>query len=250
VDHLELPARRRLSVEVGVVLAITFGYSALGAALVLVDISLAPGGVGGQQVTINAPVLSATVLDICRSMLYSAHLMAFAALALYLLSRDGMRPRSVGFGFAKRDLVGGAGLAALIGLPGLALYLVGQHLGLAAHVAPATGYPWWRAPELVFLAFANAVAEETVVVGYLMTRLRQLGFAERTTLGASALLRGGYHLYQGWGGGAGNVVMGLFFGWAWRRAGRLWPLIVAHTLIDAVAFVGYTLLSGHVSWLP
>ena len=28
------------------------------------------------------------------------------------------------------------------------------------------------------------------------------------------------------------------------------PLIVAHTLLDVVAFVGYTALSGHVSWLP
>jgi hypothetical protein len=27
-------------------------------------------------------------------------------------------------------------------------------------------------------------------------------------------------------------------------------LIVAHTLIDAVSFVGYALLQGHVSWLP
>jgi hypothetical protein len=27
-------------------------------------------------------------------------------------------------------------------------------------------------------------------------------------------------------------------------------MIVAHFLIDAVAFVGYALLAGHVSWLP
>lgn len=25
---------------------------------------------------------------------------------------------------------------------------------------------------------------------------------------------------------------------------------IAHTLINAVAFIGYTLLVGHVSWLP
>jgi hypothetical protein len=28
------------------------------------------------------------------------------------------------------------------------------------------------------------------------------------------------------------------------------PFIVAHALIDAVAFVGYAALHGHVSWLP
>jgi hypothetical protein len=28
------------------------------------------------------------------------------------------------------------------------------------------------------------------------------------------------------------------------------PFIVAHVLIDAVTFVGYAALHGHVSWLP
>jgi hypothetical protein len=30
----------------------------------------------------------------------------------------------------------------------------------------------------------------------------------------------------------------------------LGPLVVAHTLMDLVAFVGYALLAGHVGWLP
>jgi uncharacterized protein len=28
------------------------------------------------------------------------------------------------------------------------------------------------------------------------------------------------------------------------------PMIIAHTLIDTGAFVGYATLHGHVSWLP
>jgi hypothetical protein len=28
------------------------------------------------------------------------------------------------------------------------------------------------------------------------------------------------------------------------------PMIIAHTLIHAVASIGYTLLATHVSWLP
>ncbi len=40
--------------------------------------------------------------------------------------------------------------------------------------------------------------------------------------------------------------MGLVFGYAWQRTGRLWPLIIAHTVIDAVAFVGYSLLAGRL----
>jgi membrane protease YdiL (CAAX protease family) len=63
------------------------------------------------------------------------------------------------------------------------------------------------------------------------------------------VLRGTYHLYQGFGAGLGNVAMGLVFGYAWRRTGRLWPLVIAHGIIDAVAFVGYALLAGHLHWL-
>lgn len=33
----------------------------------------------------------------------------------------------------------------------------------------------------------------------------------------------------------------------WQRVN---PMIVAHALINSVAFIGYTLLAGQVSWLP
>ena len=59
----------------------------------------------------------------------------------------------------------------------------------------------------------------------------------------SALLRGSYHLYQGVGAFLGNAVMGLVFVWAYRRWGRVTPLIVAHFLLDAFSFVGYALLA-------
>lgn len=61
---------------------------------------------------------------------------------------------------------------------------------------------------------------------------------------------GAYHLYQGFGGFIGNMVMGLIFGRLYQRQGRLPRLVLAHTLIDAGAFVGYVALHGRVSWLP
>jgi len=33
------------------------------------------------------------------------------------------------------------------------------------------------------------------------------------------------------------------------RTRRLWPLILAHTLLDVAAFLGYAVLAPHVSWL-
>jgi membrane protease YdiL (CAAX protease family) len=44
--------------------------------------------------------------------------------------------------------------------------------------------------------------------------------------------------------------MGLLFGRIFQRTGRVLPLVIAHSLIDIVAFVGYVLLAGNVSWLP
>jgi len=52
--------------------------------------------------------------------------------------------------------------------------------------------------------------------------------------------------------GAGQTViaMGLVFAYVWRRTGRLWPLIVAHGIIDSVAYVGYALAAGHLGRSP
>jgi len=94
-------------------------------------------------------------------------------------------------------------------------------------------------PVLVLAAVENAVLEEVVVVGYLMTRLRELGWSTTAAIATSALVRGGYHLYQGIGPGIANAVMGAVFGWWFHRTGRVMPLVLAHALIDIVAFVGY-----------
>jgi membrane protease YdiL (CAAX protease family) len=123
-------------------------------------------------------------------------------------------------------------------------------LGMNASVEPAELYDtWWRIPVLLLMAFGNGWAEEVIVVGFLMTRLRQLKVNPVAALVASSLLRGVYHLYQGFGAGLGNFAMGLVFGYVWQRTGRLWPLIIAHALIDSVAFVGYALAAGHLGWL-
>ena len=83
-----------------------------------------------------------------------------------------------------------------------------------------------------------------LVAGYLVHRLGQLGWSPWKAVGASAILRGSYHLYQGLGGFVGNVVMGLLFARLYQRWGRVMPLIIAHTIIDSVAFVGYIAAQG------
>ena len=65
----------------------------------------------------------------------------------------------------------------------------------------------------------------------------------------SALVRGSYHLYQGFGGFIGNVVMGLVFGLVYLKTKRIGPLVVAHVILDLFSFVGYALIAPYVSWL-
>ena len=102
---------------------------------------------------------------------------------------------------------------------------------------------------LILSAAQNAVLEEVVMVGYLFTRLAQLGWRVPVIVDISAVVRGSYHLYQGLGGFAGNLVMGVVFGLIYLRWKRVMPLVIAHTLLDVAAFVGYALVAPHVGWL-
>lgn len=246
----ELTQRRALRIELVVVLAATFGLSAVTAMLQLADSVLRNLSV--QRIPLNPRRSYFDLIDLGLNATVVMQLIAWGALGLYLLWRSGLRPAHVGLARFRwgADLAGGLGLAALIGLPGLALYVVARVLHLNAAVVPSSlGDTWWRIPMLLLVAFANGWAEEIIVVGYLLTRLDQLGVRSRAALVWSSLLRGTYHLYQGFGAGLGNVVMGLVFGYAWQRTGRLWPLVIAHGIIDSVAFVGYALLAGHLHWL-
>lgn len=236
-----------------VVLTVTLGLSALRSALQLIDALMAPVPLRDQHVALNAPAAQAGLVDLAFQLTRVLQLVGWGALGAYLLVRAGFALRAVGLNGERpgRDALAAVTLAAVIGLPGLGLYLVAQSLGVSVTIAPSTlTDTWWRLPVLIASAAANAWAEELIMVGYLLTRLRQLGWSENRALAAEALLRGSYHLYQGLGGFVGNIVMGLVFGRYWQRTNRLWPLVAAHTLIDVVAFAGYALLAGTVGWLP
>lgn len=244
--------RRLVALEVLVVLTVTLGLSALRSGLSLVDALLQPVPLSEQQVALNAPAARADLVDLAQQLVRVLQLVGWGALGAYLLVRGGIALRAVGLDARRpgRDALGAAGLAALIGVPGLGLYLVARALGVSVTIAPTTlDATWWTVPVLVASALANSWAEEVVMVAYLMTRLRELGWSENGSLLAQALLRGAYHLYQGLGGFVGNIVMGLVFGRVWQRTNRLWCLVGAHALIDVVAFVGYALVAPLVDWI-
>jgi membrane protease YdiL (CAAX protease family) len=246
----QLP-QRALRFEVAIVLVLTFGLSAVTSVLQLIDAVLRT--LSAQKVPLIPRRSYFDLVDLGLNLAAVIQLLAWGTLGLYLLWHSGIRPRDIGLSRPRwrADVLGGFALAAVIGIPGLGLYILSRIVGVSASVVPTTlTDTWWRIPVLILFAFANGWAEEVIVVGYLMTRLGELGVSSGRTLFYSSVLRGTYHLYQGFGAGLGNFAMGIVFGIAWRRYGRLWPLIIAHGLIDTVAFVGYALLAGQLGWVP
>lgn len=246
--------RHRLGTEILLVLGASLGQSAVYSVVAIVARLTADQPLAEQTAMLNASRSSRPWLDLTYQLLHIGFALVPVLLAVHLLNRDhGDARRRLGLDARRpgHDLAWGAALAAVIGLPGLGLVWLAARLGINATVVP-TGLPeiWWAVPVLILAAVQNAVLEEVVVVGYLVTRLRTLGWRLGTVITTSALLRGSYHLYQGFGAFIGNAVMGVVFAFLFLRTRRVLPLIVAHTLLDAVAFVGYTLLpEDWLTWL-
>lgn len=235
--------RRRLGTEVWIVLGLSLGQSGVYALINLVGKLTAGRPLAQQTSTLNASLSPRPYLDLAYQLAGVVFTLVPVLLALWLLSEPGRAAtRRIGFDLTRplRDLGIGALLAAVIGIPGLGLYLLGRALGITVQVVPeALDSYWWTIPVLLLQAVKNAVLEEVVAVGYLLQRLPRLGWPPWAVIAASALLRGSYHLYQGFGPFLGNVVMGVIFAEYARRSGRVMPLVVAHTLLDTVAFLGY-----------
>lgn len=244
--------RRLLTVEVVVVLLVTFGLAGLYSLLDLTSALLAPEPLTDQTATLNASRSTHAWLDAAYQGLGVVRLLAWSLLPLVLLAHTGIGPRAIGLvrDRAGRQIAWGFVLTAVIGIPGLALYLGAVAAGVNLQVAGSgLTETWWRPVVLILAAAGNGAAEEILVVGYLLVRLRQLGVPPAIALAGTALLRGSYHLYQGFGGGLGNLAMGIVFALWWMRTRRLWPLVLAHALLDVFAFVGYAVLAPHVTWL-
>ena len=229
-------------------LGLSLGQSAVYSVISLTAKLTAGKPLAQQTATLNASASPRPYLDLTYQLADVAFTLVPAALALWLLSTATLSDaRRIGLNARRpvRDLGTDAVLALVIGVPGLVLYVVGHRLGITATVvAAALNTHWWTVPVLVLQALKNGLIEEVVVVGYLMTRLRERHWPPWAVLGCSAVLRGSYHLYQGFGPFLGNAVMGLVFGEYFRRRGRVMPLVVAHTLLDVVSFVGYQFFAG------
>lgn len=251
--QVETPARW-LRAELWLVFAVSLGASGVRAAVDLLADLTSGQSLNSLTATLNASRAPGRPwLDLTLQLLSLATGIVPVFLVWHFLIRSGEGMSAIGVDFRRPrfDLVRGAIIAAVIGGAGLALYLGAHAAGVNLTVVPESlPVVWWRTPVLLLSALQNATLEEVIVGGYLLHRLSQLGWTDNRALALSAVLRGSYHLYQGLGGFAGNAIMGLIFGRLFQRWGRAMPMLIAHTIMDAVAFIGYAELAGHVSWLP
>jgi membrane protease YdiL (CAAX protease family) len=248
----EPAVQRGLRRETVLVLGVSLGSSAVYAVLSIIEKLTRPVPLSQQTTAMNQSATPGRPwLDLAYQLAGIVLPLVAVALALYLLNhihRPAVDVRAGHFvGLDRReparDLLRGLGLAAVIGIPGLGFYFLAKAIGINTQVSAANLQAvWWSAPVLVLAAIENALLEEVIMVGYLFTRWRQTGWSWPLVIGLSAVIRGSYHLYQGFGGFAGNIVMGLVLGLVFVRTRRVMPLVVCHSILDIVAFVGYSVL--------
>ena len=239
---------RRIDFEIALVLGVSLGKSAVYSVLALLSALLSKPGLSGSQTTINRSASVVEFLDFAYQFVGLFFQWVPIALAVFLLGDLALTKLGIDFQKLGKQLLTGLALAACIGVPGLGLYLAARAFGFSAKVVPTDVNQYWWTVILLLLSAATAAAlEEGIMIGYLFSRFRERGMSDRKIIWISALIRGSYHLYQGFGGFVGNLIMGLVFGEIYKRKGKLIPLLFAHFLLDAAIFVGY---SWATTWLP
>ena len=238
-------SRARAGWEVGIVLALSIGQSAVYSVLSFVR-SLMTAPLASQATALNPSRAEQAIWDAVYRVFDVLFDLALVALVVYLLwepARSTFQRIGLTFSRIGRDAGTAVLLLASIGIPGLALYALSRLMGLTLQVqASELDAAWWTIPLLILSAVRAGLLEEVILNGYLFERL---GSRWRVLI-AVAALRGLYHLYQGPAMALGNMVMGLVFGWVYLRWRRVMPLVIAHTLLDVIAFVGYPLAAPYL----
>lgn len=224
-------------------LGLSLGASAVYSVVSLANSLTLTKPLSSQTTALNSSLSSRPVFDLIYQFLALFFDLVPVALVVFLLwnvARPHLARLGVSFDRPLHSVLIGLGLALIIGIPGIGVYLGSRSLGIGVTVSPSPldAY-WWTVPILVLSALRAALQEEVIVIGYLFARLRDLGWKTWPMILTAAALRGSYHLYQGFGAFLGNFAMGVLFGWLYTRTGRVLPLIIAHFVIDAAIFVGY-----------
>jgi membrane protease YdiL (CAAX protease family) len=170
-------------------------------------------------------------------------LCVLAILVVVLLSgRRGVSARWLGFGWPlKADGSPAPAQALRIGVWAITALLAGGAVTVALAMGHHLGQPAHHdAAYLVYAvgaSLAAGVVEESVVLAFVVSTLRQARRPLPEIVLVAVLLRCSYHDYYGLGV-LGIAVWALTFIWLYLRGGSILPLIVVHVLWDSAIFLG------------
>ena len=159
-----------------------------------------------------------------------------AGLLLVYLARRQWRPLDVAGAPELEDL--GRGLALWLGLIGifylavLALYVIAPAAVAVLRTRAPTGVI--SAPVVVAGAVLDPIFEEFLWLGYAIPALGNR-FGLRTACVVSVVLRVAAHAYQGRLALLTILPVAVLMTFYFVKSGRLWPIIVAHIIQDAIA---------------
>ena len=169
-------------------------------------------------------------------------IVAMVPLAFLLLARTGQPAAALGLGRPRfiDDVWPGFGLAVLAFVSEFVLLIPLAPL-LQRNSSLVNPVPIGHVPSYYIIwgltaSAMTALAEETFMNGYLMTRLDQLGWSPARALALSLTLRTSYHVYYGIAF-IFTIPFGYFVTRSFQKHRRLNRVIAAHFIFDGALFV-------------
>jgi len=224
---------------------------------------------GGETLARRYPAPSGSWAVFTPAILSELGMCVLAVLVTVLLSaRRGISARWLGFGWPrKRDGRPGFAQSLRIGVWAISALLAGGVVTGILAMGNKLGQPAHQDASYVMYTVAASltagIVEETVVLAFVVTTLRQARRPLPEIVLVAVLLRCSYHDYYGLGV-LGIAVWAAIFVWLFLRTGSVLPLIVVHVLWDASIFLGQhwhvvqiasagawllLLLAAGISWL-
>ena len=231
------PPRRTIVIETWFVM-VAFLAAPLASAVVV----FAQHYQGDTGISRFPTIVSDPLANMVLGIIAYAPLVALVPLALLLLTRTGQPPATIGLGRLrlKTDIVPAFGLVALAFLGEYALLIpfapLLAHNSKLVNPVPVGHVPGYYVIWGLSASAITAIAEETFVNAYLITRLQQLGWSPGRALALSLVLRTSYHVYYGVAFLL-TVPFGYFVTRSFQKHRRLNRAIAAHFLYDAILFI-------------
>lgn len=227
-NSLFMPLRRRIQAfapetEFTIVVFGAFGYFCLGSVLM----ALFPS---------SSPPISEAHLDLL--LIYETIVLSLLGTMLYW---RGWTLERIGLRLTKKDTLVGIGLAFAAYLTYLAVWglveATGSHPRYPGNITEIASHGL-KLGSVVAVSILNPIYEESFLCGYLLTDANEnkhivAGF------NVSLAIRLTYHLYQGTAGVLGIIPVGAVFALWYVRSRRLWPVIVAHAVFDALGLLRF-----------